>query len=322
MVNVIIPTYRARETLPAALDSLVAQTKKMFFTTLVQDCDGEDYSDIIAEYTRRGLKINLLSTHINSGPGVARQVGIDNSGMCDYVMFMDSDDMLMPRAVEILNQEAKKNNADIIISSFLVEKAHEPGLLFDSDTAPVTWTHGKIYRKQYLIDNGIRFPNDLRLNEDSFFNLVAVNSTKSKFRIKEVTYLWRDNPNSLTRGKESGNFFEKSWEQYILGQARGLLEIERITDGAGPDPGLIAATLNNMYQHFMQAIYYGLDTTEAKHYCSILNVSSTFKKAIDTSDFWKTIQEVLKGSMMTDDTIIFFKMRFCDWLDEYVLKNI
>ena len=37
MVNVIIPTYKARETLPAALDSLVAQTKKMFIVTISQD---------------------------------------------------------------------------------------------------------------------------------------------------------------------------------------------------------------------------------------------------------------------------------------------
>ena len=47
-----------------------------------------------------------------------------------------------------------------------------------------------------------------------------------------------------------------------------------------------------------------------------------FRKAIDTSDFWKVVNEVLRGSMLADDSIIFFKMRFCDWLDEYVLKNV
>ena len=38
--NIIIPTYKARETLPKALDSLVAQTKDMFLVTIVQDGDG------------------------------------------------------------------------------------------------------------------------------------------------------------------------------------------------------------------------------------------------------------------------------------------
>ena len=49
MVNLIIPTYKARDTLPAALDSLVAQTKKLFIITIVQDADDEDYTDIIQE---------------------------------------------------------------------------------------------------------------------------------------------------------------------------------------------------------------------------------------------------------------------------------
>ena len=81
MLNIIIPSYKARETLPQALDSLVAQTKKLFIITIVQDADGEDYKDIIEEYTRRGLKIRLLATPVNGGPGNARQYGMDNDLM-------------------------------------------------------------------------------------------------------------------------------------------------------------------------------------------------------------------------------------------------
>ena len=66
MVNLIIPTYKARDTLPAALDSLVAQTKKMFIVTIVQDADNEDYTDIINEYRHRGLQIKLLQKKRNS----------------------------------------------------------------------------------------------------------------------------------------------------------------------------------------------------------------------------------------------------------------
>ena len=72
IVNLIIPTYKARDTLPAALDSLVAQTKKLFIITIVQDADNEDYIDIIQEYRRRGLQIKLLQMPENGGPGLAR----------------------------------------------------------------------------------------------------------------------------------------------------------------------------------------------------------------------------------------------------------
>ena len=105
IVDVIIPTYKARETLPKALDSLVAQTKKMFLVTIVQDCDGEDYGDIIEEYKRRGLVIRWVPLTENVGPGGARQAGMDSDLMSEYFMFLDSDDMYTPRAIEILSRD-------------------------------------------------------------------------------------------------------------------------------------------------------------------------------------------------------------------------
>ena len=65
MVNLIIPVFHSKETLPDALNSLVAQTKHMFITTIVADGDGEDYSEIVKEYTRRGLKIKLITLEEN-----------------------------------------------------------------------------------------------------------------------------------------------------------------------------------------------------------------------------------------------------------------
>ena len=57
MVEVGIPVYRAKATLPNTLDSLVAQTYKEFVVTLSIDGDNEDYDDIIKNYRERGLEI-------------------------------------------------------------------------------------------------------------------------------------------------------------------------------------------------------------------------------------------------------------------------
>lgn len=101
MVEVGIPVYNARATLPDTLDSLVAQTYKRFIVTLSIDGDGEDYSDIVDMYRARGLKIRVITSVVNRGPGMARQL-ILNLTMCDYIMFVDADDLLMPRAIEVL----------------------------------------------------------------------------------------------------------------------------------------------------------------------------------------------------------------------------
>lgn len=323
MVDIIIPTYKARETLPQALDSLVCQTKKLFMVTVVQDCDGEDYSDIIEEYTNRGLKIRLITTPKNGGPGAARQYGMDKDTMCEFFMFLDSDDMLFPRAVEVLTREICINNADIISSNFIVEKAYTPGIIIDAQNAPCTWTHGKIYRAKYLREKNIRFLDDLRLNEDSYFNLVACNCTANKPVITENTYLWRENPNSLTRFKDDKKdaFFFKSWEMYIRSQVEGLLKIDEITNDM--DSSLVGMTVINIYNHFMRAIYYELDLTNAVKYLDKLKNNENMQKAIDTEIFWKLIAKNLKPCAIIDDKdLIFYAQRFPEWLNQYLVKEV
>lgn len=322
MLNVIIPIWNARDTLPAALDSLVAQTYKMFTVTLVNDCDGVDYSDIIEEYERRGLTIYLLYTDENGGPGVARQVAIEASGMFDYIMFMDADDIMLPRCVEVLYKEAKRGNYDIIASSFLSERNHQAAVMMDVNTTPITWTHGKIYKTAYLKENGIGFLPDLRLNEDSYFNLVAWNGTENRERIPECLYLWRDNPNSLTRQGDTHNFFFNSWDGYIYSQSRGLLKLVDILGEKFP-PQLLAATYINMYKFMMQALH-----LEVKNYdagiraISLITDNPTLLKIMNTKEFWMYIQQHLPAcQLIPENELFFYKQRFIDWIEMFIKTN-
>ena len=320
IVNVIIPTYKARETLPKALDSLVAQTKKMFIVTIVQDCDGEDYSDIIEEYRRRGLNIRLLSLKENVGPGGARQAGMDSDKMCDYFMFLDADDMYTPRAVELLYRESKGHDADIASSDFIAERTAEPGVLMDVMEVPVTWCHGRIYKAKYLRDNNIRFLEGLRVNEDAYFNLIAHNCTKNKIKLKEVTYIWRDNKNSLTRAKGSEEFFLRTWKTYITSQVEALLKIIEIKGEIPPD--LLGATLLYVYHYWMIAKHYKVIDEDVKNELLKIKNNPALIESMMQEKFWKHIVANLKGSTYWEDNIIFYQDRFCDWLKEYIADSL
>ena len=327
MVDLIIPTYKARDTLPAALDSLVAQTKKLFIVTIVQDADGEDYTDIVEEYRRRGLKIRLLKMEQNSGPGMARQYGMDKDSMSKFFMFMDSDDILNPRAIEVLTREAEMTNSDIVVSDFIVDTKGEPGMVMSVDNTPCTWTHGKIYKAEFLRKNNIRFHPSLRLNEDSYFNLVATNCTQNKVKIHEVTYIWHQNNNSLTRAEGQVGFFVKSWVQYVYSQVWGLNDI---IDRIGPiQPELVAATLINIYTHHMKAL--GVEISKQCKMDDFINVEQmlgtlkenpTIVDAIHAKQFWEYISRNLKGCEMFDNNLVFYKMRFCDWMRKYVIDSL
>lgn len=317
MLNVIIPVYKARETLPNALDSLVAQTFKRFFVTISQDGDGEDYSDIITEYKRRGLHINHIDCKENGGPGMARQRGIDLSisKNYDYVMFLDADDIVTPRAVEVLYKEIQKNLVDIMISSFIAENEHDSQML-EADKTPITWCHGKMYRLKYLQENNIRFLDELKMNEDSYFNLVAVNLTEKKMRINEYTYVWRYNKESLTRDGESEAFFLKSWEQYIYSQVKGIQKIINIKGNINDN--VFCATILNIYYHLQRASYFNIDYSHIVPLLTELKEMPEVQDLISRENFWLGINSSLKSCGFVDKTLFFYKERFIDWFKLYI----
>lgn len=244
MVNITIPCYNSKEVLREALVSLTAQTKKMFTVTVVDDCSTEDIKSVVDEFKNK-LHIVYLSTLVNSGPGAARNVGIEYAikKNYDYIIFLDADDILNPRAVEVLHSESLKNNADVVFSDIMVEKKHCPPIIIKSQSN-ITWTHGKIYKVSYLQEKHIRFFEHIRYNEDGAFNLLVFHQTKNTFYIPEMVYIWRDYNNSLTRSKK-GDFIFKNDECLI----RSMCEVLNIlfeTEGEYD----ISNMVTNLYRHY------------------------------------------------------------------------
>lgn len=320
MVNIVIPTYKAKNTLPKLLDSLVAQTTPMFFVTIVQDFDGEDYDDIITEYRQRGLKIKLLQLSKNGGPGVARQAGIKytyDSGI-EFVMFADSDDMLLPYAVEILSKEIKKSNCDIICSSFYREEY--PGFvhLLDVKTTPITWCHGKIYKVSYLIENNIYFLPDMRCSEDSYFNAVAFNLTENKSFIETPTYYWRDNKDSLTHQQD---WMERDIIQFIQGQVVALNRILQSKEKLSYT--YISKMLINIYTYMMQQILYGLVINDYVDHLMTLKEIPQVQEVINSKEFYKFLSDNLKATIYNEKSQKYeiAPVSFETWLNYYIRKE-
>lgn len=77
MIDVIIPAYNCSKTIRKTLSSLVAQTDKNFNVIIVDDCSSESFSDIVDDF-RELLNITYIKNDVNVGPGMSRQVGINN----------------------------------------------------------------------------------------------------------------------------------------------------------------------------------------------------------------------------------------------------
>lgn len=318
MVEIGIPIWHSKETLPDALDSLVAQTKKMFIVCLSIDGDGEDYSDIISTYQARGLKFRVI-TNEHGGPGAARQHILDTTE-CDYIMFLDSDDMLMPQAVQVLFKAIRQNNYDIIRSGFVKEELYQSDIVMASNIPSVTWTHGKIYKVSYLKENDIRFLSELKTDEDANFNLIAWNGTENKGQITDITYYWRNNKSSITRNLNKIDYFKTTYSYYILGQVKALKKVYKVRPVVVEN--VLAVTLPNIYVYYMKAKYYNLDLNSLDKIISSLAKYEWVQNFLNNGNNWiKMFNELKPGELMEDKTLVFYQETFNVWIKRLLQTN-
>lgn len=319
MVEVGIPVWHARETLPDALDSLVAQTHKNFIVCLSIDGDEDDYSDIIETYRGRGLHIRVINAKENGGPGVARQRVLDTT-QCDYIMFLDSDDMFMPRTVHILYTQAKSGDYDIIRSSFIREEKNKQDLYLPQNAATITWFHGKIYKVKYLKDNDIRFHPDLRTDEDAYFNLVAWNSTNKRGELSEATYVWRHNDNSITRAKSTRQYFMETYMYYIGSQVYGLKKLAELNEEM--NGSLVTQTLIHIYSYYMHARFYQMDETDMINLISTLKEEDWLQAYLDEGANWIDIVKNLHaGDIYDQEYVVFYEEPFNIWANRLLRRD-
>lgn len=193
-IDVIIPCYNAKETLFKTLSSIAIQRNvDRLHVYLVNDCSKYKYDDFI-NYFSAYLDIQEIDLEENVGPGEARNVGIKKSHS-PYLTFIDSDDYFYsPYSLYSLMKEITTKNCDEVISNFIYERDGERTI----KERNTIWLHGKVYKRSFLEDHSIFF-NNTRANEDNGFNQLIGLLNPNVSYLDEVTYVYSENKESITR---------------------------------------------------------------------------------------------------------------------------
>lgn len=202
MIDIVIPAHNCKATLPRTLGSIAAQTEKeKCIVTVVDDASDEEQDlEFIVDTFRQYLAIRFIRLEKNlKYPGLVRQVGIDYS-QAPYIMFVDADDILEPRAVEFAHKQMLSTNADMSIGYFFAQQNGKYTLMTEKDT---TWLHGNVYKRQFLTEKGIRFTPGY--NEDGAFNTQCFMLSEKVVLLKSPIYIWVQQENSITRSEEGFN---------------------------------------------------------------------------------------------------------------------
>ena len=185
LVSIIIPVYNAKTHLEACVQSILDQSYKHFELLLINDGSSDGSSELCDELSQKSEKIRVIHKE-NGGVSSARNAGLDVA-RGDYVVFVDSDDVISNNYLEAFIESSDK--ADLIIGMIEDLYFDNQGVIVKQKTRHVEAPNCgiladeyykllellrvpvvKLYKRSILEDHRIRFDENLSLAEDQVFN--------------------------------------------------------------------------------------------------------------------------------------------------------
>lgn len=177
-----VPVYKAKETLPALLASVLMQSISADTSIILANdhpADNGTYSYLKKLYPT--LDITILDCDKNTGPGLARQRALD-ACKTDWITFMDADDVLFtpfaleelynnitPNCIEVQGaflQEVAEGNLNSATKMQLMQSGQQiPPRTMPRNDIGHPWVFGRLYNVPFLRQQGISF-SKLRAMED------------------------------------------------------------------------------------------------------------------------------------------------------------
>ncbi len=219
-ISVIIPVYNAEKYLEQCLNSILNQSFKNIEIICVDDGSTDNSKDILEQYCNKYSNV-IIFYQENSGSGVARNKGLNNS-VGEYISFIDADDFIIDEtSLEQMFNLAKKKNSNMVGANLMtfeeekfVKSRYYEFITEEKTIKPenygIPWFfYRNIFKRDFIIKNNITFPDYLR-GQDPVF-LAEILSKIDKIDVIPVdfyAYRYSKSENKLNTREKKVHFFK------------------------------------------------------------------------------------------------------------------
>ena len=216
--SIVVPIYNVEEYIEDCVNSVLRQTYTNFELLLVNDASPDSSLAIITRLSKLDNRIIVIDKGKNEGVALARSTGLSQA-LGGFVLYLDGDDQLVPKALEILSKKIDSSNPDIVIYPKIKERDGKK-YVKSYFSEEVLFTDNK----KELLDGFLRygyfvigfaairrelaleydFADELRsiwIGEDLLQSLPLLTYAQSILYITEGIYVITYNPNSVTRSR-------------------------------------------------------------------------------------------------------------------------
>ena len=233
LVSIIVPVYNVKHYLAVCLDSILNQTYRNVEVILVDDGSIDGSGKICDIYSKKDCRIIVIHKN-NEGVGAARNTGIQIA-RGKYIQFVDSDDFLEEDMTETLMREVNIGNVLPIcnIKMYYENKKYQYNLIefhkkvnyaieqylssfvIKYKTNPFIGSPcNKIFIKDIIINNNIKYQTGRSFAEDFIFNLEYLYYVSNITVINKPLYYYRaETSNSLSKNIKSTEYWWVNYKQ-------------------------------------------------------------------------------------------------------------
>lgn len=224
LISIIVPVYNVEKYLENCIDSILKQTYTNFEVILIDDGSTDTSGEICDKYVEKDKRIQVIHSK-NGGISKVRNKGIELA-KGDYISFIDSDDIVSPKFLEILFTTINESQADISICGFESFYYNEPNLMqeqnieksytYTKNTAmkalledEIITNHlwNKLYKRELW--TGITFPDGKKFEDVSVMYKIFEKCQKIEYNPITLYYYRRRSDSIL------GNVNEEMLKDYI-----------------------------------------------------------------------------------------------------------
>ena len=260
-LDLIVPHYdEPWETCKYLFDSIAMQRGVDFSNIkviVVNDGDNCAIDERHEEYFKNCPYCAIGHTMPHGGVSAARNKGLELSD-ADYVMFCDCDDGFLNNYGLHLVFSAMQEGFDYLYSDFVEETYTEKNIqTITRHKSDLTFMHGKVYRREFLLEHNLLFDPDMTLHEDGYYNMLVYIVAKNKGKLKHIEtpfYLWCWNENSTVR-KNKEDFVLKTYPD-VMKTRIGLCEQLQHREYKEEFETAVIMTVLNSYYDFQKTSYH------------------------------------------------------------------
>lgn len=231
MISVIVPVYNVEKYLRDCIDSIINQKYQEIEIILVDDGSTDNSGNICDELEKEDSRIKVIHK-VNEGLGLARNSGL-KVAKGEYVVFIDSDDIVEETLVQDLYDGIIENQVDTCIAGY--KRVDEEGKILSEKILEFEKFYGKevlrgilprligssveksdvirmsvwnaIYSMKIIKENQILFPSEREfISEDIIFDLEYYQYATGVAILTNTNYHYRLNSTSLTKSYRKDRF--------------------------------------------------------------------------------------------------------------------